>query len=79
VQRYDNFWGIAKEKYYLFLLQVHATQTVFNRESKTKKAVQLTMITTYGLAQGGYSYDIPNQVTMEESFENVNFSMELII
>jgi len=45
-------------------------QTVFLRESKTKKAVQLTLITTYGLTQGGYSDDIHNQVTMEDLFRN---------
>ena len=43
-------------------------QAVFIRESKTKKAVQITMITTYGLAQGGYSDDVHNQVTMEDLF-----------
>lgn len=46
-------------------------QAVFIRESKTKKAVQLTMITTYGLAKGGYSDDIQNQVTMEDLFKDV--------
>ncbi len=46
-------------------------QTVFLRESKTKKAVQLTLITTYGLTQGGYSDDIHNQVTMEDLFRNM--------
>jgi hypothetical protein len=45
-------------------------QSVFLRESKTKKAVQLTMITTYGLTQGDYSDDIQNQVTMEDLFRN---------
>ncbi len=44
-------------------------QAVFIRESKTKKAVQLTMITTYGLAKGGYSDDIQNQVRMEDLFK----------
>ena len=45
-------------------------QTVFTRESKTKKAVHLTMITTYGLAKGGYSDDIHSQVTMEDLFKS---------
>lgn len=31
---------------------------------------QLTLITTYGLTQGGYSDDIHNQVTMEDLFRN---------
>lgn len=46
-------------------------QAVFVRESKTKKAVHLTMITTYGLAKGGYSDDIHSQVTMEDLFKDV--------
>ena len=29
------------------------------------------MITKYGLAKGGYSDDIQNQVTMEDLFKNV--------
>lgn len=28
------------------------------------------MITTYGLAKGGYSDDVQNQVTMEDLFKN---------
>jgi hypothetical protein len=31
---------------------------------------QLTLITTYGLTQGGYSDDVQNQVTMEDLFRN---------
>jgi len=37
---------------------------------KPRKAVQLTLITTYGLTQGGYSDDIQNQVTMDDLFRN---------
>lgn len=48
-------------------------QTVFMRESKTKKAVKITMITTYGLTKGGYSDDIQNQVTMEDLFRNAQY------
>ena len=48
-------------------------QAVFVRESKTKKAVQLTMITTYGLAKGGYSDDIHSQVTMEDLFKSASY------
>ena len=43
-------------------------KAIFLRESKTKKAVHLTMITTFGLAKGGYSDDIHSQVTMEDLF-----------
>lgn len=43
-------------------------QAVFIRESKTKKSVQLTLITTYGLSKGGYSDDVQNQLTMDDLF-----------
>ncbi len=51
-------------------IKLRHRQTVFIRESKTKKAVQPTIITTYGLAKGGYSDDIQNLVTMEDLFKN---------
>ena len=40
----------------------------FIRETGTKKTVLLTMITSYGLATGGYSDDIQCQLTMEDLF-----------
>lgn len=42
--------------------------STFTRESKTKKAVFLTMITTYGLTKSGYSNDIPCQLTTDDLF-----------
>ena len=48
-------------------------RAVFVRESKTRKAVQTTMITTYGLARGGYSDDISSQVTMDDLFGNAAY------
>lgn len=40
----------------------------FVSETKTTKSVLLTLITTYGLTQGGYSDDIPCQLTMDALF-----------
>lgn len=40
----------------------------FIRERKTKKSVFLTMITTYGLSKGGYTNDVPCQLTMDDLF-----------
>ena len=34
---------------------------------------QLILITTYGLAKGGYSDDIHSQVTMEDLFKNASY------
>ena len=41
----------------------------FVQETKTKKAVHLTMVTTYGLKPGGYSNDVQSQITMDDLFE----------
>ncbi len=42
--------------------------SVFQRETRTKKAIHLTMITTYGVQPGGYADDIQSQVTMNDLF-----------
>lgn len=41
---------------------------VFEYATKTRKAVRITMITSYGLVRNGYSNDIPNQLTMDDLF-----------
>jgi hypothetical protein len=41
----------------------------FQRVSKTKKALLLTMITTHGLAQNQYAYLAQNDLSMEVLFE----------
>ncbi len=50
-------------------LRIRKRKSVFIRESETTKAVMVTMITTYGLTSGGYSNDIPCQVTMQDLFK----------
>ena len=42
--------------------------STFIRETGTRKAVHLTMITTYGLKRGGYADDIQSEVTMDDLF-----------
>ena len=42
---------------------------MFIRATSTRKTVLVTLITTYGLAAGGYSGDIPCQVTMKDLFK----------
>ena len=66
----SDFYSIDKEED----AKLRHRQAVFMRESKTKKAVHLTMITTYGLAKGGYSDDIHSQVTMEDLFKSASYS-----
>ena len=50
-------------------LRIRNRRAMFIRATGTRKTVLLTMITTYGLALGGYSGDIPCQVTMKELFK----------
>lgn len=42
---------------------------LFRKQSKTRKALHLTMITTHGLLQNKYSGDIQSEVTMDNLFE----------
>lgn len=42
--------------------------STFVRETKTKKSVFLTMITTYGLSKGNYSNDVQCSLTMDDLF-----------
>ena len=50
-------------------MRIRNRKATFIRESKINKAVMVTMITTYGLTSGGYSNDIPCQVTMNDLFK----------
>ncbi len=43
-------------------------KSVFVRESNTRKAVHVTMITPFGLAPGGYSDEVQSQVTLDDFF-----------
>ena len=43
----------------------------FIRATETKKSIQLTMVTTYGLRQGKYNSIVSNEVTLEDLFFNV--------
>ena len=48
--------------------RIRNRKETFIRETGTKKTVLVTMITTFGLASGGYSDDIQCQLTMEDLF-----------
>jgi hypothetical protein len=41
----------------------------FKRETATKKSVQLTMITTYGVKKNKYSNRVQNEVVLNDLFE----------
>lgn len=48
--------------------QLRHKLSVFQDKSHTRKAVSAVMITSYGLVRNSYSYDIPNQLTMDDLF-----------
>lgn len=50
-------------------MRIRNRKATFIRKTETGKAVMVTMITTYGLTPGGYSNDIPCQVTMADLFK----------
>ena len=41
---------------------------VFRYTTKTRKALRITMITSYGLVRNAYANSIPNQLTMDDLF-----------
>jgi AAA+ ATPase superfamily predicted ATPase len=44
-------------------------RAAFKRETKTRKAIHLTMITTYGVKRNEYRGNIQSEVTMDDLFE----------
>ena len=48
--------------------RIRNRRATFIRETGTEKTVLITMITSYGLAPGGYSDDIQCQLTMADLF-----------
>ena len=50
-------------------LRLRRRVSTFQRYSGTKKAIHLTMITTYGIQHGGYADDIQGEVSMDDLFE----------
>ncbi len=42
--------------------------SVLQNKSKTKKAVHIVLITSYGVVPNVFSYDIPSQLTMDNLF-----------
>ena len=52
--------------------QLRRKKAVFCKKTATRKAVHLTMVTTYGLEPGMYSDSIQNQVTMDDLFVSVS-------
>jgi hypothetical protein len=48
--------------------QLREKRTAFIRQTKTRKAVHITMVTTYGLEHNAYWGNIQSEVTAEDLF-----------
>ena len=77
MDRNDDFINLCEMKYcstqYRLnedeYLRLQYRRDTFIAESGTRKAVQLTMITPFGLVSGGYADDIPCNVDMNDLFQ----------
>ena len=78
IDRNDDFINLCEMKYsntkYRLdereYLRLQYCRETFISESKTQKAVQLTMVTPFGLMPGEYSDEIPCVVTMNDLFQD---------
>ena len=76
IERKDQIINLCEMKYSTeeFLIDKNYSQTLrnkvgaFREETKTKKAVHITMITTYGVKLNEYSGMIQNEVVMDDLF-----------
>jgi hypothetical protein len=60
-----NEYAITKE----YIAKLRNKIGSFRNETKTKKAIHLTMITTYGLKKNKYVGNVQNELTMDMLFE----------
>jgi hypothetical protein len=78
IDRNDNIINICEIKYSQgkFTIDKSYAQNLRNKidtfiaETKTSKAIHLTMITTYGIVQNEYSSMVQSEITMDELFFN---------
>ncbi len=66
----------CKDKYVItndYDEKLRSKMSVFKSVTETKKALQLVMVTTYGLAYGMYSNSVQSQVTLDDLFLNIKF------
>jgi hypothetical protein len=76
IDRNDQVVNICEMKYSLSEYAIDATyerdlrrkKTVFVDDTNTRKAVHITMVTTYGLRQNTHSGVIQSEVTLDDLF-----------
>ena len=77
IDRQDNVINLCEMKYWGSAFQVDAQTeralrekaAIFQTDTRTRKAVHLTLVTTYGLAPGAHASVFQNVVTMDDLFE----------
>ena len=45
-------------------------KAAFRRETRTRKAVHVTYVTTYGLAKNKYAGNVQSEVTLDDLFQS---------
>ena len=60
----DTEYSIGKEE----AAKLRQRKAVFKSVTRTKKAVHLTMVTTYGVRHNAYWNDIQSEITMKDLF-----------
>lgn len=76
IDRSDNVINLCEMKFsnaaYLLTKEydekIREKRSIFMNISRTRKAVRLVMITSYGLVKNAYANGIPNQLTMDDLF-----------
>lgn len=78
INRNDNIINLIEVKFYNkeftlskeYFEKLQRKKWAFEQHSKTKKLVNVAMITTYGVKQNAYSLDlVPNSLTLDDLFE----------
>jgi hypothetical protein len=77
IDRRDNVVNLCEMKFSTapfiltkdYILTMQTRKELFRMATKTKKALHLTMVTTYGIASGMYSGQIQSEVTLDDLFK----------
>jgi uncharacterized protein len=77
IERKDQIINLCEMKYSTDVFSIDKSYDLmlrnkigaFRQESKTRKAVHLTMVTTYGIKQNEYAGMIQNEIVMDDLFE----------
>lgn len=76
VDRADNVINLCEIKYYSekfkleedFVRKLKEKQRVFEQETKTRKAIHQTLITTFGVDHNAYANDIQSEIVLDDLF-----------